>query len=149
MKRFIALLIAVILMIGVIPFSVNATNQDNVIWLEDGSRIEIYIENTSARAANTVSGSKTYVCYDTNGNVDWKAKLTATFAYSGAWYTCTTANCNVTIQDNQWYVVSNSSIRSSNHAITYLTMGRKYLGVTVEERQYTIDLVCDINGNLS
>lgn len=149
MKRVIALFLVTIALIGVLPFGASATNEREIIYLEDGGRIEIYIENTYARAANTVSGSKTYKCYDSNGNVDWTAKLSATFAYSGAWYTCTTANCNVTISDSQWYVVSNNTIRSSNNAVTNLTMGRKYLGVTVEKPEYTIQLTCDTNGNLS
>jgi hypothetical protein len=79
----------------------------------------------------------------------FKAKLDATFAYSGGWYTCTTANCNVTTYASNWYVISNNTIRSSNNAVTNLTLGIKLLGIKVREESYTIKLTCDINGNLS
>lgn len=152
MKRLFSGALVMILLIALLPSSTLASNQIEsieVIRLDDGSYMEITIETLSARVANTVSGSKKYTYYDSDGNVLWEAKLSATFAYSGAWYTCSTANCNVTIYDSHWYEISNSTIRSSNNAFTNLTMGRRYLGVTVEKPQYTIKLTCDINGNLS
>lgn len=152
MKRLFSTVIVLVLLIGLIPCNALAANQVDhveIIQLEDGGYVEISTEMSPARAANTVTGSRTYTYYDSNHEKSWAAKLTATFAYSGGWYTCTTANCNVTIYDNQWYVVSNTTTRSSNNAVTNLTMGRKYLGVTVERPQYTIRLTCDINGNLS
>lgn len=151
-KRVISVLLVLISLVGILPLGVCATKEvepANVIRLEDGSYIEISTDISSARAANTVSGSKTYTCRGSDGSVLWVAKLSATFAYSGGWYTCTTANCNVTIYNSQWYVISNSTMRSSNHATTNLTMGLKHLGVTIDKPQYTIKLTCDINGNLS
>ena len=150
--RLFTVAIVMILMVGLIPCNALATNKidgTEIIWLEDGSYLEISIEKLPARGASTVSGSKKYTCYASDNSKLWEAKLTATFNYSGAWYTCSVANCNVTIYDNNWYVVSNNTIRSSNNAQTNLTMGRKVLGVTVEQRQYTIKLTCDNNGNLS
>lgn len=151
-KRFISLLLVCMLLIMVFPFGAYAVNEvepADVILCEDGSYIEIFTHVALTRAANTVSGYKEYVCRDSNNTLLWKAKLNATFAYSGGWYTCTTANCNVTIYDSQWYEISNNIIRSSNNAVANLTMGRKLLGVTIEKPQYTIKLTCDINGNLS
>lgn len=152
MKRLFSLFLVALLLVGALPFSVSATNVTDVpevVRFEDGSYIMIFTETSTTRVANTVSGSKKYVCYDGNDNKDWEAKLSATFAYSGAWYTCTTANCTVTIYDSQWYEISNTTTRSSNNAFAYLTMGRRVLGVTVERPEYTIKLTCDINGNLS
>lgn len=152
MKRLFSVVIVLAFLIGLLPCNALAVNQVDhveIIQLEDGGYVEISVGTSPARAANTVSGYKTYTYYDSNHEKSWEAKLTATFAYSGGWYTCTTANCNVTIYDNQWYVVSNTTTRSSNNAVTNLTMGRKYLGVTVERPQYTIKLTCDSNGNLS
>ena len=152
MKRVVVLLLVLITVIGALPYGVYAANQvgdPDIIWLEDGSYIEVLIETSPARVANTVTGSKKLTYRNSGGDALWQAKLTATFAYSGAWYTCATANCTVTIYDSHWYEVSNSTIRSSNHAKTYLTMGRKHLGVTVQELDCTIELTCDINGNLS
>ena len=135
-----------------LPCNALAANQDDhieIIQFEDGGYVEISTEMSPARVANTVTGSRTYTYYDSNHEKSWAAKLTATFAYSGGWYTCTTANCDVTIYDNQWYEISNTTTRSSNNAYAYLTMGRRVLGVTVERPEYTIRLTCDNNGNLS
>ena len=97
-----------------------------------------------------MSGYKQYVFHDGNGNVRKEAKLIATFAYFGGWCTSTTASCNVMIYDiTHWYENSNTTTRSSNNAFTNLTMGRRYLGITVEGPQYRIKLNCVINGNLS
>ena len=152
MKRLFYMALALIMMIGMLPCSAIAASEvvdTETIWYDDGSYMEITVEKSCARGASIVSGSKTYTFYGNDGGTEWKAKLSATFAYSGGWYTCTTANCDVTIYDNDWYVVSNSTIRSSNNAVTNLTMGRRVLGVTVEKPQYTIKITCDNNGNLS
>lgn len=151
-KRLISFILVMVLMFGQLSYSVFAAEEPvdtQIISFEDGSYIEVSVIESSARVANTVSGSKKYTFYDGNNNKSWEAKLTATFAYSGGWYTCTTANCNVTIYDSQWYVISNSTVRSSNNAVTNLTMGLRTAGVTIERPQYTIKLTCDINGNLS
>lgn len=152
MKRFFCAALALILLIGLFPGSALAANEiteTQIVRYDDGSYMEISIEMSPARIKNTVSGSKTYTFYDSENTVRWAAKLQATFAYSGAWYTCSAANCNVTIYDNSWYVISNNTVRSSNNAFTYLTMGFRTAGVTVTRPEYTIRLTCDINGNLS
>lgn len=152
MKRLLSVALVMVLLLAILPCSAlaaNTTEQTNVIRYEDGSYVEVSIETSSARIANTVSGTKKYTFYDSDGNMEWQAKLNATFAYSGAWYTCTTATCSVTIYDSQWYEISKSTARGTNNAYAYLTMGRKVLGVTIERPEYTIKLTCDSNGNLS
>lgn len=152
MRKLICVSVVFILVMSMLPYGVFAASESKnteIIWYDDGSYMEISVKESVTRVANTVSGSKTYTYYGANGGVEWKAVLSATFAYSGSWYTCTTASCNVTISESQWYVISNSTTRSSNNAITNLTMGRKLLGVTIDKPQYTIKLTCDSNGNLS
>lgn len=151
-KRLFSFILVIILLLGQLSYNVYAeaeSTKTDIILFEDGSYIEVSVIASPARVANTVSGSKKYTYYDSNDDKSWEAKLSATFAYSGGWYTCTTANCNVTIYDNQWYEISNTTTRSSNNAVTNLTMGLKYLGVTIDRPQYTIRLTCDSNGNLS
>lgn len=151
-KRLFSFSLVLILLLVMFPCSVLAVDKvedPQIIKFDDGSYLEIFAGATPTRAANTVSGFKKCIFRDSDGNVEWEAELNATFAYSGAWYTCTAASCDVTIYDNKWYVVSNSTTRSSNNAYSYLTMGRKHLGVTVDRPQYTIKLTCDSSGNLS
>ena len=151
-KRVISLFLVLISLLSILPLSVFAINESpdaDVIFLEDGNYIVVTTETSPARVANTVSGTKNYTCYNADNDVLWVAKLSATFAYSGGWYTCTTANCTVTINNSNWYVISNNTIRSSNNAVTSLTMGRKKAGITIEKPEYTIKLSCDINGRLT
>lgn len=151
MKRVFSALIVLLLLVGMLPLSVSAATEvtdKEVIWFEDGSRVEIITEKSLARVPNTVTGSKTKNYYDANNNLDWTAKLTATFAYSGSYYTCTTANCVVTRYDTSWSVISNNTVRSSNTATTRLTMGLSSGGATYQY-PYTIKLTCSSTGTLS
>lgn len=151
-KRCFFVIFALFMLIGSLPFNVIATNENEVtevILFEDGSYLEVSIVSTPTRSIYSKNGYKKYVYHDSNDNVSWEAKLSGTFIYTGESATCTTASCTVTVYDNQWYEVSKSTTRSGNAATTQLTMGRKFLGVTVEKPEYTITLTCDKDGNLS
>lgn len=152
LKKCFSIALALMLLLGLLPCSVSAANEvenTDVIRFEDGSYIRITIEASSARATNTKNGYKKYVYYDSDDNVEWEAKLSASFTYTGSTSTCTSASCTVTVYDSKWYEVSKSTTRSGNTATTQLTMGRKFLGITVDKPEYTIKLTCDKNGNLS
>lgn len=151
-KRVISVLLILISLIGILPLHAFAADQVqpvDIIPLEDGSYIVVSVETSPARIANTVSGSKLFTCYGEDDTVLWVATLSATFAYSGAWYTCTTANCDITIYSNHWHETANSVRRSSNHAYADFTMKRIVLGITAETIERTMVLTCNSNGTLS
>lgn len=151
-KRCLSVVLVLVILLGLLPFNVFATTEtedSEVIFFEDGSYIVITIASSSNRSIYSKTGHKKLVFYDGDNNVSWEAKLSATYIYTGESATCTTASCTVTVYDNQWYEVSKSTTRSGNAATTQLTMGRKFLGVTVEKPEYTITLTCDKDGNLS
>ena len=152
MKKIFALALAIILLIGVLPsnaFAANEAGEVDVVCYEDGSCMEVSVEQSIARIANEVSGSKTYTFRDSDGNIEWVAKLSATYVFTGGSYTCTSASCTLTIYDNNWYQISKTTNYAGNRATANLTLGRKALGVTIEKPQYTINLYCDFYGNLS
>lgn len=152
MRKIISLFLIFILVLGFLPTDVHALDESqnrNIITFEDGSYIEIVIEDYSARATNSVNGYKTYTYYDSTDTIEWQAKLSASFSYNGTTSSCTSASCTVTIYDSKWYEISNSTTRSGSTATTQLVMGRKLLGVTVSQLDYTITLTCDKDGNLS
>lgn len=152
MKKTISILMVLISLFSMISlnaFAANGAANDDIVRLEDGSYIVVTTEPSLARVANTVTGSKVYTCYGSNDNVLWKATLTATFAYSGAWYTCTTANCNVTIYSSYWRVAEKNTVGTGSCAITDLTMERVVSGEVQETISCRIKLNCDSNGNLS
>lgn len=152
MKRFFSATLVVILLIGLLPCNVLAVTQPEepeFIQLGDGGYVTISIMTSPARASNTVNGSKTYNWYSSDGVLQWKAILNASYVFTGGSYTCTSANCTITIYDNNWYQISKTTNYAGNRATANLTMGQKYLGITIAKPQHTINLYCDVNGNLS
>lgn len=147
-SRIFSLMLVVALFIGMCPTHGFATESDT-IFFDDGSYIVVRVEDVSARATNVRSGNKYLTYYDGSDNVEWEAKLTGSFTYNGTSATCTSASCTVTIYENAWYEISNTTTRSGNTATTQLTMGEKFLGITISKPQYTITLTCDKDGNLS
>ena len=151
MKRTIIFILLAALVISVFPMNCFATETEEsiVTYFDDGSYIVETIRVVQSRASGTVSGSKEKTYYNDAGVAGWKAVLTGTFTYTGSSATCTAANCNVTIYDSNWYVVSKSASKSGNTAYGNVTMGKKLLGVTVSEVPASLSLKCDGNGNLS
>lgn len=152
MRKTFSVLLVIILVLGLLPTGTYAAQEPvskNIIEFDDGSYIEIHVEETGARATNTKSGSKTYSYYDSNDNLEWKAKLSASFTYNGTTSSCTSASCTVTVYESNWYEYSNTTTRNGSTATTALVMGRKFLGITVSKPEYTITLTCDKDGNLS
>lgn len=152
MRKSIALLLIFTFLFSYLPVASNAVDgyqNKNIIVFEDGSYIVIQMDELSSRAASTKSGSKTYNYYDASDNLEWQAKLSASFTYDGVTSSCTSASCTVTTYDSKWYEISNSTTRSGNTATTALTMGKKFLGITVSKPEYTLTLTCDKDGNLS
>lgn len=152
-KKVLSALLACILLICAIPIQAYAseegTENDSIIYFEDGSSITVSLVESSARASGTKTGRKTYTYKDANGVEQWVAVLTASFTYTGTSSTCTSASCTVTISDSAWYEVSKTTTRSGNTATTELVMGEKFLGITFTKLSYTLTLTCDANGNLS
>ena len=150
--KLVSLLLAFVFLLGCTSLSASATENEelgNIIYFDDGSYIEVVIEESYTRAASTKTGYKLYRYRDSNDNIEWEADLTATFTYDGTTSTCTGANCVVTIYENAWYEISNTTTYSGNTATTHLTLGQKFLGITISKPQYTIALTCDKDGNLS
>lgn len=151
-KKYIACIVALLLII-LCPVNVMAeTNQDkaeDIIYLEDGNYITITLSETSARASGTKSGSKTYRYYNSDDVEEWRAVLTGTFTYTGSSATCTAASCNVTITNTNWYVVSKTASKSNNVATADVTMGLKFLGITVNKENISIRITCNSSGTLN
>lgn len=149
LRKFIALLSIAVLIFASAISAQASTKREEIIWLEDGSRIRIVISEDPQRAAGAKSGKYTYTHENANGEALWKAVLTASFTYNGTTSTCTSASCSVTVFSSSWYEVSKVTTRSGDTARTELTMGKKLLGVTVSKPSFTLLLTCDKNGNLS
>lgn len=152
--KYMRCLIAFILLFALfLPTQVMAaevtTYTEDVIYFEDGSYITMELTVIESRASTTKSGSKSYICRGGNDDELWRATLTGTFSYTGTSSVCTASSCSVKITDTDWYTISKNASRTSNYAYADVTMGKKFLGITVEEESISIKLTCDRYGNLS
>lgn len=152
MKRLLSWVLSISIVIAGLPIGVQATDakekESNTIRFEDGSYITIELNCIDGRASGTKTGSKTYRYYNNDVEV-WRAVLRGTFTYTGSSATCTASSCDVTISDSSWYVSEKTVNKSGNAALCELTMGKKFLGVTIKKETINMQITCDANGNLS
>lgn len=153
MKRLFTILTVVLLLVSMLPVSTFAATQtqktDSIIYLDNGCYITVELSVAETRASGTKTASKTYTFRGSDGVEEWRAVLRGTFSYTGSSATCTAASCDVTITDTDWYIVSKAATKSSASAVGELTMGRKWLGITVDKESISMRITCDANGNLS
>lgn len=150
MKRILCYILASVMLFCMIPIHSNAVeNKLETIYFEDGSYMTVGIITKGARASGSVSGSKPYTYYGSDGNEKWKAVVTGSFKYTGSSATCTSSSVDVTVYSSSWYTISKSASKSGNTATASVTMGEKQGGVTVTKVPVSLSLSCDADGNLS
>lgn len=149
MKRFISLVMLVIVIAGIIPITVGAEeNGVEIIRFDDGSYMIVEMVSAKTRSSKSVTGSKKYTYYNSDDVSQWNAVLTGSFNYNGTSATCSSSSVDVTIFDSGWYVVSKYASKSGNTATASVTMGWRYDGSTIKVPA-SLSLKCDKNGNLS
>lgn len=145
--------IVLILLFALIPISVFAAPEEaaecSITYFEDGSYLVVELITMDIRSDSTKTSTKNYTYYEGDNTVQWRGTLSATFTYNGTSATCTVSVCTVSITNGNWYTISKSSSKSGNTAYGYLTMGRKFAGVTVEEKSVTMKMACSPTGVIS
>ena len=149
LRTIVLMALSMVMLISCIIPAAATPETNSIIYLEDGSYITVELEVIENRAAGTKTGSKTYRYKGSDGVEEWSAVLTGIFTYTGTSASCTSAGCSVTISDTAWYLISKTSNRSGNSAVGEVTMGRKFLGITIDEETLEMRITCDGNGNLS
>lgn len=151
MKRMLCLLISIVFLFSfpVFASAAETTVNQSIIHYDDGSYLVITIQETTARATGTKSGTAIYEYNNADGSVAWQATLKGTFTYNGSTATCTSSSCDITINASEFYVVSKTVGKSGGTATASVTMGRKFLGITIAQDAYELTLTCDKDGNLS
>lgn len=139
-----------------VPESVQNSDGFTVIYYDDGSCITIspvYVSESevSARASTqTKTGSRDVTFTDTNGNVEWKYTLSATFSYVyGSSVSCTSSTYKNNIYDSSWTFSNGSATRSGNTAYGKGHYTKKVLFVTTKNYDVDISVSCDKYGNIS
>lgn len=148
-KRIVSFLAACLMVVCLLPVEASAADSQ-VIYYDDGSYEVITVEKTGgARASTITSGTVTHDRYSTAGTLEWKAVLKASFSYNGSTSTCISVNIPVvTIYNDNWSVVSQTSSKSGNTATANITMGLKQI-IGTSKVPITLTLSCDKYGNLS
>lgn len=153
MKRLFLLLLTSVLLLSLLPSQITAASQEKefleIIKYEDGSYLEISIETIQLKASGSVTKTKNYIYHNTDGTSAWKISLTGSFTYNGISATCTASSCNVTIYNSNWYLISKSASKSGSTAYGTATLGRRFLGITIEQVTHNLTLTCDKDGNVS
>ena len=144
---------ALLMILAMLPIGAFATEEKqeatNIIYLENGDYITIELVSIDSRATNTKTGSKIYRYKNSDGEEEWSATLTGTFSYTGSSATCTASSVSVSIINDKWYTISKSASKSGAKATGTVTMGRKWLGIKVDEETINMTLTCSASGTLS
>lgn len=153
MRKIFCFLLAAFMLAAMLPFGTlaaeEASESVSYVYYEDGSYLKVTITEAMSRASGTKTGSKKYEHLDSSGNLCWTATLRGTFTYTGTSATCTASSCDVSISNSSYNVVSKTVGKSGGSATATLTMGKKFLGITISEDTYNLKLTCDKDGNLS
>lgn len=149
-KKRISFLVTFLLVICLLP--VEAFAADNqVVYYDDGSYdvITITVDMKATRATGTKTGTITKDRRNSDGELEWRASMKATFTYDGSTSRCTSVDSpSVVIYDNTWSLDSKSCSKSGNTATGNITMAKKLL-LGSSKAPITLTLSCDKNGNLS
>lgn len=139
------------LLLCALPLGVYAESEKNlsVEYLSDGGYIVTETTESMTRAAQVKAKDITKSKYDDDGNLQWRILFTATFTYDGVTARCTATDLDVTIYDSSWYQISAYHNRGAANGYANVQLGRKVLGVTVEQPTYHLTLTCTPDGNIS
>lgn len=146
MKRALSLLLTGILLISIIAAYISAAEiaQNQPLLSPDSEKTADTSPDGSGEGKR-----KVYTIYNTCGEPLWKATLTGTFTYDGTGSACTSSGCSITIYHDRWEILSREVTRSGGSTTVRLTMGYKFLGITLLRKSIQMTLTCDKNGNFS
>lgn len=149
-KKCISFFVTFLLVICLLPVETFAA-ENRVVYYDDGSYdvITITVDMKATRATGTKTGMITKDRRNSDGELEWRASMKATFTYDGSTSRCTSVDSpSVVIYDNTWSLDSKSCSKSGNTATGNITMAKKLL-LGSGKVPITLTLSCDKNGNLS
>lgn len=149
-KKCISFFVTFLLVICLLPVETFAA-ENRVVYYDDGSYevITITVDMKETRATGTKTGMITKDRRNSDGELEWRASMKATFTYDGSTSRCTSVDSpSVVIYDNTWSLDSKSCSKSGNTATGNITMAKKLL-LGSGKVPITLTLSCDKNGNLS
>ena len=164
MKKVVASILVVILMITSVPFiaaenlpvaTVSKVVSEVTEFFDDGSKIVTTVcENIDSigpvSTTYTKNGSKTQTGYNNSGDVMWTFTVNGTFrVVEGTSATCTAVSYSHTAPGSGWSLKTASTSKTANRAIGNATFVKKVLLITVDSIDTVCTLYCNVNGELS
>lgn len=167
MKKFLSIILSVVVFITMFGLNVSAVTYDKTIpneviisetteYFADGSSITTTItqivndSENQIRATRNVTGSKIRTVKNSGGNVLYKFKITATFSVNeGVSATCTAVSCSASDLASGWSLDSYSTSKSGNTARATGIFKYKVLGITTQNIETPNTLTCSTTGTLS
>lgn len=150
MKRFLALVLSILLILPILSVAASAASADKLIsttteYYEDGSYAVINVYENMIQPRTGKTGYKDGIYYSFNGTSIFKVTVNGSFDYVyGISSTAKSATANVSIYNSDTSFVSKNAYTSGASAVATGTV--KYLGNVVSK---TVTLTCDKYGNLS
>ena len=97
---------------------------------------------------NNPNGSKVYTYYSSDGKPLWQATIQGQFRRTPTGVRCVETVCNVEIFDSRWYIVSKDTAAYGPRATGEVVMGRRFLGIPVDQETVRMSLNSDWYGTL-
>lgn len=165
MKKSIVCLVLLFSMLFSMALPAFATEVELTTVQDDGTSITHFADGSTltispvqsveanylVRATSqTITKSRVASFTNSNGVLEWKYTLTATFSYvAGVSSTCTQASYTQSIYENGWSFSNGSATKSGNVATGKGTFKHKVLFITTKTYNIDISLTCDKYGNVT
>lgn len=154
LKKFFVSLMCIITVINI--SNVNAfDNTDTYTYIErqfeDGSHIEISIEqNNTLAKSSVITGKKTASYKGGSGAIYWSVTVTGTFTYNGKTASCTKSSVSTKNNSVSWKLSNAKSSKNGATALASVTAKQYHQnGTVLKTVNQTVKLTCSASGKLS
>ena len=135
--------------------TVESADEGYVVYYDDGSYLSVspvYDVTVAGErgTASTVNVHRDATFTNSDGELEWKYTLYATFSFTyGVSATCTNASYSQTIYQGNWTFSNGNATASGATARGVGHYEKKFLFITIQSADVDITLTCDKYGNLT
>ncbi len=151
-KKIIVLLMSITAMVSI--SNVNALSSINSYTyieeqFQDGSYIEVAVEQSNVFARSSITGKKTASYKGSSGTTYWSVTVTGTFTYNGKTASCTESSVSTKNYSTSWKLSNAKSSKSGAIALASVTAKQYHQdGSILKTVNQTVKLTCSVSGKL-
>lgn len=152
-KKIIVLLMSITAMVSI--SNVNALSSINSYTyieeqFQDGSYIEVAVEQSNVFARSSITGKKTASYKGSSGTTYWSVTVTGTFTYNGKTASCTESSVSTKNYSTSWKLSNAKSSKSDTTALASVTAKQYHQGGSILKTvNQAVKLTCSVSGKLS